>query len=65
MTLIPNKTQTAWFLKTLQSIKSKPCEQGFSLPGAFYTDPLWAQTESRELFTRDWFCVGRAEAIEE
>jgi len=57
MASITNKTRIAWFLKALQSIKGKPYERGFSLPGAFYTDPLWTQTESSELFAKDWFCV--------
>lgn len=65
MASIPNKTQTAWFLKALRSIKGKPYERGFSLPGAFYTDPLWTQTESSELFAKDWFCVGRVEEVKQ
>lgn len=65
MASTPNKTQTAWFLRALQSIKGKSYEQGFSLPGAFYTDPLWTQTESRELFAKDWFCVGRVEEVKQ
>ncbi len=63
MASIPKKAQTARFLKALQSIKGKPYERGFSLPGAFYTDPLWTQIESSELFARDWFCVGRVEEV--
>ena len=59
----PTKTQNSLFLKTLRSIKDKPYEQGFSLPGAFYTDPGWLQTERNELFARDWFCVGRVEEV--
>lgn len=59
----PTKTQNSLFLKTLRSIKGKPYEQGFSLPGAFYTDPGWLQTERDELFARDWFCVGRVEEV--
>lgn len=51
------------FRKTLRSIRGKDYEQGFSLPGAFYTDPDWMQTECDELFLRDWFCVGRVEEV--
>ena len=65
MASIPNKTRAEWFLKALQSIKGKPYERGFSLPGAFYTDPLWAQAECRELFARDWCCVGRVEEVKQ
>jgi hypothetical protein len=52
------------FRKTLRSIRGKDYEQGFSLPGAFYTDPDWMQTECDQLFLRDWFCVGRVEEVD-
>ena len=65
MASIPKKSQIAWFLKALHSIKGKPYERGFSLPGAFYNDPRWAQTESSELFGKQWFCVGRVEEVKQ
>ncbi len=46
------------FRKTLRAIKGKDYNQGFSLPGAFYTDPAWMEAECDELFISDWFCVG-------
>ena len=49
--------------KTLREIKGKPQSQGFSLPGAFYTDDAWMQIESDELFFNDWFCVGRVDEV--
>lgn len=52
------------FLETLESLRSKSYEQGYSLPGAFYTDPGWVDIEREKLFLGDWFCVGRAEEIE-
>jgi len=63
MASIPTNTQLSSFLKTLRALKGKPYERGFSLPGAFYTDPLWTQAECNELFGRDWFCVGRVEEV--
>ena len=63
MASIPTNSQLLPFMKTLRTLKGKPYERGFSLPGAFYTDPLWTQTECRELFCRDWFCVGRVEEV--
>jgi phenylpropionate dioxygenase-like ring-hydroxylating dioxygenase large terminal subunit len=51
------------FRKTLRSIRGKDYGQGFSLPGAFYTDYAWMQAECEELFLRDWFCVGRVEEV--
>ncbi len=57
------KTASSAFLKTLQGIAGKPYEQGFSLPGAFYTDPDWLRSECEQLFARDWFCVGRVEEV--
>ena len=49
-------TSTVSLKKTLRSIMDKPYEQGYSLPGAFYTDADWMRTECEELFARDWFC---------
>ncbi len=63
MASIPANSQVSSFLKTLRALKGKPYERGFSLPGAFYTDSLWTQTECSELFARDWFCVGRVEEV--
>jgi len=57
------KTPAASFLKTLRSIKRKPYERGYSLPGAFYTDPDWMRLECEKLFAEDWFCVGRVEEV--
>ena len=63
MASIPTNSQLSAFLKTLRALKSKPYERGFSLPGAFYTDPSWTQTECSELFAKDWVCVGRVEEV--
>ena len=51
------------FHETLLSIRGKPYEQGFSLPGIFYTDPDWLRRECETLFARDWVCVGRVEEV--
>jgi phenylpropionate dioxygenase-like ring-hydroxylating dioxygenase large terminal subunit len=59
------KSQHSGFLKILQSIQGKPYERGFSLPGVFYSDPQWTQTESNELFGKDWFCVGRVDEVKQ
>ncbi len=49
--------------KTLRAIRGKSYEQGFSLPGVFYTDPAWHEVEREELFLQHWFCVGRQEEV--
>ncbi|HEY5739234.1 MAG TPA: aromatic ring-hydroxylating dioxygenase subunit alpha [Gammaproteobacteria bacterium] len=59
------KTEISPFLETLRTIAGKPYEQGYSLPGAFYTDDEWLQVEREQLFARDWFCVGRIEEVAE
>ncbi|MDH3387371.1 MAG: aromatic ring-hydroxylating dioxygenase subunit alpha [Gammaproteobacteria bacterium] len=59
----PNGVLSPTFRKTLRSIRGANYDRGFSLPGSFYTDPLWLQTECRELFLKDWFCVGRVEEV--
>jgi len=56
-------TENSLFIKTLRTIKGKPHAQGFSLPGVFYSDPQWMQTEREALFASDWFCVGRVEEV--
>ena len=53
----------ATFLDTLRSIEGKAYEEGYSLPGAFYTDPDWMRFECERLFARDWICVGREEEV--
>jgi len=59
------KTANSAFLNTLRRIAGKPYEQGFSLPGVFYTDADWLRSECEELFARDWFCAGRVEEVAE
>jgi len=50
-------------LKFLKSIKGKPYGAAFSLPGAFYTDAEWMQTECDQLFAKEWVCLGRVEEV--
>jgi phenylpropionate dioxygenase-like ring-hydroxylating dioxygenase large terminal subunit len=57
------KRPAAAFLETLRSIKGKPYDEGYSLPGGFYTDADWLRFECETLFARDWFCVGREEEV--
>ena len=57
------KSPVATFFETLSSIGGKPYDEGYSLPGAFYTDPDWMRLECEQLFARDWICVGRMEEV--
>jgi len=38
-------------------------ETARAMPGEFYTDPAWAAFEVRELFSKDWLCIGRIEEV--
>ncbi len=49
----------------LHSIRGLDHGSSRALPGAFYTNPQWTETESAELFARDWICCGRADEIPE
>jgi phenylpropionate dioxygenase-like ring-hydroxylating dioxygenase large terminal subunit len=40
-----------------------PYEQAWSMPRAFYTDPLVLAVEKEQLFRREWVCVGRSEEV--
>lgn len=40
-------------------------DRAWTMPGAFYTDPVFLQLEQEILFGREWHCVGRLEEIAE
>ncbi len=63
MTQNSDKALDPVFRDTLERINNTAHEQGFSLPGVFYTDPAWMQVECEELFARDWVCLGRIEEV--
>lgn len=49
--------------RELHNILERDYEQGYALPGAFYTDPQWLEVERDELFRQGWFCVGRVDEV--
>ncbi len=51
------------FRQVLRDSDRQGYEQAYALPGAFYTDPRWFETERESLFLNDWFCVGRVEEV--
>lgn len=63
MSRFTNPSLDAQYMKTLKAIKGKPYEQGFSLPGVFYTDSKWMKNECEVLFANDWVCLGRVEEV--
>lgn len=63
MNQLTNKSINPLFGKTLRAVQGKSYDRGFSLPGIFYTDPAWMQTECDELFAKDWVCLGRVEEV--
>lgn len=36
-----------------------------TLSAAAYNDPLWFERERDAIFWREWFCVGRAEQLQQ
>jgi len=60
MTEPPSKSSLR---QILRDSESQDYAQAYALPGAFYTDPGWFETERDNLFLSDWFCVGRVEEV--
>lgn len=48
---------------TLAEVSALPYDRAQSMPAAFYTDPAVLEIEQRELFRREWICIGRAEEL--
>ena len=44
---------------------ARPLEEGTTMPPAAYTSPALLELELREIFAREWICVGRVEEIPE
>ena len=47
----------------LQANAAQPFEQARAMPPSVYTDPAFLQAELSNIFSQDWFCVGRADAL--
>ncbi|WP_118133232.1 aromatic ring-hydroxylating dioxygenase subunit alpha [Oceanicella sp. SM1341] len=44
----------------LRAVAALPFDRARSMPPAVYTSPAFHEAEQREIFARDWICVGRA-----
>jgi len=47
----------------LQKNVSVPFEQARAMPTSVYTSPDFLQHELEKIFSKDWFCVGRASSL--
>lgn len=48
----------------LQESTSVPFEEARAMPPSVYTSPDFLKREIEDIFAKDWFCVGRASALE-
>ncbi len=46
-------------------MSSQPHQLEATLPGSYYLDPDHLELERDRIFRREWFCVGRAEGLEQ
>jgi len=49
--------------EALEDISRLSYDRARAMPAAFYTDPAVLAVEERELFRREWVCIGRAEEL--
>jgi len=47
----------------LKKNTSVPFEQARAMSPSVYTDPSFLNAELSQIFARDWFCVGRIDAL--
>ena len=43
---------------------SAPFEEAHAMPTSVYTSEEFLERELSDVFSKDWFCVGRASALE-
>ena len=44
---------------------ARPLEEGTTMPPEVYTSPAMLELELRELFAKEWICVGRVEEVQQ
>jgi phenylpropionate dioxygenase-like ring-hydroxylating dioxygenase large terminal subunit len=52
-------------LEGLRAAALAPFEQARAMPPSVYTSQAFCEAELSEIFARDWYCVGRADALAE
>lgn len=50
-------------ISALNQNVSQPFEQARAMPPSVYTSDAFLQRELSDIFSKDWFCVGRADAL--
>ena len=52
-------------IESLRANVSLPFEQAHAMPPEVYTSESFLESELKNIFKKDWFCVGRASALAE
>ena len=50
-------------VKALRQSAARPFEMARAMPPSVYTTPAFLKAELEQIFSRDWYCVGRASAL--
>ncbi|WP_435140538.1 aromatic ring-hydroxylating oxygenase subunit alpha [Pseudopelagicola sp. nBUS_19] len=50
-------------VEALQTMTSIPFEQARAMPASVYTSQSFLNLELEKIFAKDWYCVGRADAV--
>lgn len=61
--MLPMLDQTTNPVELLNQNVSQPFEQARAMPPSVYTSEEFLNRELSDIFSKDWFCVGRADAL--
>lgn len=61
--MLPMLDQTPNAVELLNQNVSQPFEQARAMPPSVYTSEEFLNRELSDIFSKDWFCVGRADAL--
>lgn len=50
-------------VSALHGVVGQTHDRAWAMPGEFYTSEGWLEVERRELFAKEWVCVGRVEEL--
>jgi phenylpropionate dioxygenase-like ring-hydroxylating dioxygenase large terminal subunit len=59
----PSESNVSDSVEELQKNVSVPFEQARAMPPSVYTSPDFLARELQDIFSKDWFCVGRATSL--
>ena len=52
-------------LQELRANVARPFERAFAMPKSVYTSPEFLELEEKHIFSKEWLCAGRADALPE